>query len=312
MIKPKHYPFSYHKGMQLVRFEPKNKMFTDIKRLFAEHKLTETDTIILNALCKYEYLNTFLIRTLLEQTLNPCTQSFINKRLSFLESKGLVQRFYFQYIDNDGKPHNTPFIYEATYRTKQLFLKKVQVVPNLDIVTTILRHISFNQFHIFLEKQMAEVLKFSAAHFNDKSDGTYRFLSHGKPASFYVFSIRSEDNWNKAFLNRLRSLLAYMKANNLTCSGIIVICENEMQSLTAEQYRKSASECTNAPIYYICDYAAVAEGHILEHLIYVKPDKNYTSYDIIRVPIDGKILCNEEETPSTLITEQIKDIHESL
>lgn len=293
MNTPKHYPFRYHKDMKMVRFEPKNKIIIDIKRLFSEHKITEEDTRILNMLCKYEYLNAFLIRILMEQTLSTCNQNFINKRLSFLEANGLVQRFQFKYTDIDGKEHSTPFIYEAAYKTKKLFLKRVAVVPDLDIVTTILRRIAFNQFHIFFEKQMAGALKYSVAHFNGKSDGTYRFFSQGKPTSFYVFSIRSEDNWNKTYLNRLRNLLEHMKTNSLSCSGIIVICENEMQSLTAEQYRKSVAECSKAPVYYICDYAAVAEGHILSHLLHVRPDKNYTSYDVIHVPVDGKIVCIE-------------------
>lgn len=293
MIEQKHYPFSYHSGMKTIYYKPKKNIYIDIKRLFSNHELSEEDTLILHMLCKYKYLNAFLIRILLEENMTICTQCFVSKRLLFLESRGLINRFQFCYNDVEDKEHKTPFVYEAAYKTKQLFLKKFPVSVE-ESIDSILRRISYNQFHIFLEKQMSSALKISSPHFDGLSDGTYSVLSQGNILSFYVFSIRNTENWCKSFHKRLKSLLEYLRDNSLSFSAIIIICENEMQSLAAEQYRKSVSSIKDASVYYVCDYAAVEEGFLLNHLIYVRPEKNFTSYDIIKVPVDGNIHPNEK------------------
>lgn len=297
MSEQKHYPFSYHQGMGIVRCKPKKSITSDIKRLFSNHEVSEDDTLILHSLCKYKYLNAFLIRILLEQHMASCNQNYVNKRLLFLESRGLINRLQFNYIDTCGKEHKTPYVFEAAYKTKQLFQKRVNVAPEEDL-DCILRNISFNQFHIFLEKQLGNALRMSSPHFNSLSDGAYSVFSNNKRISFYVFSIRSVENWQKTFLSRLDSLLEYLRNNSISFSAIIVICENEMQSLIAERYRMSVKDVKDAAVYYICDYAAVSEGDILSHLIYVHPEKDFSTYDIIRIPVDGNIHINEKKMDS--------------
>ena len=283
--------------MKILKSEPKKKIITDLKKLFSEHQLEESDTIILSVLSKYEYLNDFLIRVLLEQNHISCNQNFVTKKLAFLEARDLIRRFQLWYKDEEGKEHCTPFIYEASYKSKKFFLNHVTIKPE-ETVEAILRRLSYNQFHIFLSKQMAGALTFSSIHFDGKSDGTYRFTSQGKIVTFYAFSQRLTDEWKTTYIDRLKNFKQHMQQNGLTCSGVIVICENEMQSIQAEQYRKSVEECNNLPIYYICDYSAVKEGFLLGQLIHVNPDNNYSTYDIIKVPVDGNIFINtgEDET----------------
>ena len=291
MEKNAHYPFSYHAGMKILRSVPKKKIITNLKRLFSEHQLEEADTIILNMLSKYGYLNAFLLRVLLEQNHVSCNQNFVTKHLAFLETQGLISRFQFYYNDEEEKQHFTPFIYEATYKTKKLFLQHIDIKAE-ESLETILRQLSYNQFHILFTKQMAGALTFSSIHFNGNSDGTYRFYSQGKTVTFYVLSQRLTDEWKTAYIERLKKLKLHMQHNNLTCSGIIVICENEMHSLQAEKQRKSTVECKNLPVYYVCDYTAVKEGFILGQLIHVNPEHDYSTYDIIKVPVDGNIFIS--------------------
>ena len=67
MIKQKiHYPFHYHEGITIARSITKSKVTINLKELFASHELVEIDTQILYMLCQYEYLNAFLIYTLIK------------------------------------------------------------------------------------------------------------------------------------------------------------------------------------------------------------------------------------------------------
>ncbi len=292
MDKTHLFPFTYHEGMQLSYHEPKKKLFIDIKLMFERNQLQPEDTAILHMLQKYCYMNAYLIRMILNQQMQECTQNYCSKHLKKLEELGLVKRFQFIYTIG-GNKRGTPFVYELTAKAKKLFRVKENSFDqdNLDI-NKILSLLSFNQFHIMFEKQMSTSLLHSSYHFDSYSDGMYKFMSNGKPVIFYLFTIRSHVGWKEKFLERLRKLKAHIEQNMMTYSGIIVVCENEMQSLAAERYRMSDETLRTADIYYMCDYAAVTEGYILQYLINVLPDNNYSTYNILKVPVDGNIFIN--------------------
>lgn len=301
MIKQKiHYPFHYHEGITIARSITKSKVTINLKELFASHELVEIDTQILYMLCQYEYLNAFLIYTLIKQNNVTCNLNFIKHRLVFLGTRGLVQRFQFKYFDKQKKEHRTPFIYESTYKIKQLFRKcfKNKLVEDID---TILRQISYNQFHILLEQQLGTCLDYSVMHFDKESDGTYSFYSHGKSVLFYVFSIRYGDNWLIKYSKRLISCINYIKDTLCSYTGILVICENEVQGMLAEKYRRSIVECKDASVYYLCDSVAMIENGVLCHLMYVRPEQGYSTYDTIQVVVDGYFVETKREKDNEII-----------
>lgn len=313
MVKLQHYPFAYHKDMQIEYHVPKHKLIMDIKKMFAEHFINQEDTIILDALARYEHLNAFLIYQIVSSSITSCNQSYITKRLHHLENYGLIKKFTFVYVEKDIK-HKTPFVYEISSRAKKIFAytKNNNMAEYIVLEPDyILRQLSYNQFHIFLEKQLSATLLMLHYQFNSISDGYFKVRINGKAASFYVFSIRNTNSsdidnyWLKAYRKRLSALQKYIKDNELHCAGIIVIVETEMQALSAEKSRMSDINCKDYDVYYIIDFAAVADGFLLQHLIHVLPEKNYSTYDILKIIPDGNIRSNTDTICDTAAPEII-------
>lgn len=288
------FPFVFRDGIY-AKYAKRNRVGTikNIRALFEKHFLDEIDTEILLHLQKYVYLNAFLIRTLLGRSLEKCTPEFCKTRLKKLERMGFIVRFQFFYQDDNNIEHATPFVYNLSEAGRRIFPikddKSFDITMDIDCVQ---RRLSYNQFHIMLENQYGSALTYSSYLFGNEYDGLYKLQSNNMPLIFYVFSIRSGHEWEKNYLKRLRKFKASICDTGLSYSGLIVICENEYQSLRAERCRSGDSSLLDIDIYYICDYAAVAEGAILHNLIIARPENNYESYDIIKLNVDGHVKAN--------------------
>ena len=84
-------------------------------------------------------------------------------------------------------------------------------------------------------------------------------------------------------------------------TGILVICENEVQGMLAEKYRRSIVECKDASVYYLCDSVAMIENGVLCHLMYVRPEQDYSTYDTIQVVVDGYFVETKREKDNEII-----------
>lgn len=289
------FPFVFHEGIY-VRFLKKYKGGTikNIRTMFEKQFLDEVDTAIILHLQKYVYLNAFLIRTLLSRQLEECTPSFCKARMKKLEKLGFIARFQFIYNDEREVEHATPFIYCLSTSAIKLFpIKHDKSFENNHMdIDCVQRRLSFNQFHIMLEGQYGDALKFSSYLFGREYDGLYKLSYNNSPLIFYVFSIRSTGGWEKKYLDRLREFKTHITGAKLSLSGLIVVCEYEYQSLKAERARSGDKELGGINVYYVCDYAAVAEGYLLQHVIEVNSEQNHSSYNIIKIQVDGGVKEN--------------------
>lgn len=295
MVKTQMFPFVYRES-SFPRYTKKSgiKPIINIRAMFEQHFLDEIDTAILLHLQKYVYLNAFLIRTLLSRELEKCTPEYCSLRLKNLEKLGFVVKFQFVYTDDKMVEHSTPFVYNLSVSGRKLFpiTEDKSFNDNIMDIDCVQRRLAYNQFHIMLENQYHHALEYSSYAFGRQYDGLYKLKTNTSPVIFYVISIRSSNEWAKGYLNRLRNLKLHIESAGLSYSGIIVVCENEMQSLKAEKSRSGDKELGNLDVYYVADRASVAEGCILHHVIHVKPESNYANYDIVRINVEGEIKEN--------------------
>lgn len=295
MGKTHSFPFVSHEGIH-ARFLNKSKggPIKNIRSLFEKQFLDEVDTSILLHLQKYVYLNAFLIMTLLSRQFEEVKSEFCKNHLKKLERLGFVVRFQFIYNDDKNIQHATPFVYCLSDSARKLFPIKddLSFEKNIMDIDCVQRRLSFNQFHIMLEGQYGDSLTYSSYVFGKEYDGLYKMQCAGSPFVFYVISIRSTEGWEKKYLERLRVFKKHAHNGGFSYSGIIVVCEYEFQSLKAERSRSGDKTLEDLDIYYVCDYAAMAEGALLQYVIEVNPEQNYSSYDIIKINIDGPVKEN--------------------
>lgn len=290
MENTQHYPYSWHEGTKIEYHEPKHKIIVDIKKLFAEHWITENDTAILIKLTEYEYLNAFLLYQTLKAQFPELKQNYVTNRLKQMEGRGLVKRF--QFIYGDEVKHSTPFVYMPTSRVYDIFSMKKAADVEGCTMDYIMRRLSFNQHDIMLHKQMGSALTYTSKHFNEASDAIYRFCSNNAPVTLHTLSIRTTPEWENQFVSRLKRFNEYIRTHSVGYTAIVVICETEMQALEAERKRKKDEDVNQLSILYVTDLAAVTEGFLYGKLIRVLPQNDYSSYDIIRLPIDGAVFMN--------------------
>lgn len=253
MSNTSNFPFIYREGITVKYAKRKRSgAIANIRVMFEKQMLDETDTNILLHLQKYVFLNSFLLKTLLDRQMEECTTTFCNSHLKQLENLGFVTRFQFFYTDKAGNERTTPFVYTLTANGRKIFPVKYDesfdTVMDIDCVQ---RRLSFNQFHIMLEGQYGSSLLYSSYLFGREYDGLYKVMSNGKPIIFYVFSIRQGEDWEKQYLKRIRGFKDYISDAGVSYSGLIVICENEYQSLRAERSRNGDKEISSLDVYYL-------------------------------------------------------------
>lgn len=283
IIKPS--PFAYH-GNEKIKYDVVSISKTvSIRNMFERRMLLDIDGKILHFIERYTYLNAYLIRNLLAAEME-CKPSFCRERLNHLVKLGLLSRFRITHEDRFGKTHASSYFYSFSEKGRGLYLKENHKGSE-DIVPEpgeILRHAAFNQLYIMLHlvygpNCVNQVYRYG----NNAYDGQVQFTSLGKSASFHIMSLRTNENWKELYVSRLLESLK----QRIPCKSFIVLCETELQALEAEKYRKTVAEVSKQNICYLCDHSTNSADGIFSHLIMVKPENNYSSYDICSIPIDG-------------------------
>lgn len=283
-IKPS--PFAFH-GNEKIKYDvvPASKTIS-IRNMFERRLLLDADGKILHFIEKYTYLNAYLIRNLLAAEME-CKDTFCRERLNHLVKLGMLSRFRITHEDRFGITHASSYFYTFSEKGRGLYLKEKhrkkenEVMPSPDDV---LRHTAFNQLYIMLYLIYGPSCVNQVYRYGNKAyDGQVQFTSMGKSASFHVLSLRTNDNWKETYIARLLE----SQKQKIPCKSFIVLCETELQTLEAEKYRKTVQEVAKLNICYLCDHSTNSSDGIFSHLIMVKPENNYSSYDICSLPIDG-------------------------
>lgn len=289
----KSFPFVYHDGIK-IKYKKSSGVYSlkKLRTMFEFYAIDDIDMSILIDLQKYLFLNAYLIKILLSRHISECKGEFCNNRLQQLEKKGFVTKFQFVYVDDNQVEHATPFVYRLSEAAHKIFEIRIDKKRNDSMfdVDYVQRRLAFNQFHIMLENQYHDEIRYSHYAVRKEYDGIYRFSVNGSLLLFYVFAIRGTENWEKNYLEKIRVFKNYTKENQLPVSALLVICEYEMQALKAEKSRMGDVELKDLSVYYLCDYASVAEGSIFQYLIKVNDDGS--SYDMLQLRLDGKIKEN--------------------
>lgn len=283
-IKPS--PFAFHGNDQVIYEQAAQTKLSSIRNLFEQRMLTNADGRILYYIDKYTYLNAYLIRSLLAKEME-CQPSFCRDRLSHLYKIGLLCRFRIEHKDAFGKAHRTPYFYAFSQRGRSLYTKAEEKKSSQERIPEageILRQVAYNQLHIMLDliygpNCLNQIYRYGSSVY----DGQVSFSSLGKKITFNILTLRTNESWKTDFAEKLKK----SQTQKVPCSNFLVLCENELQALEIEKYRRTIAEIATLNICYLSDYATNQEDGIFSHLMIIKPEKNYSSYDICSVPIDG-------------------------
>lgn len=283
IVKPS--PFAFH-GNEKIKYETtQTKKSVSIRSMFERRMLLDVDGKILHFIERYTYLNAFLIRNLLAAEME-CKPEFCRERLKHLVKLGLLTRFRISHEDRFGKAHASSYFYMFSEKGRSLYLKenrRKEETAEPD-ACDVLRHTAFNQLYIMLyliygPSCVNQVYRYG----NMAYDGQVQFKSMGNSTSFHILSLRTNETWKEEFIARLLE----GQKQKMPCKSLMVLCETELQSLEAERLRKTVAEVSKLNICYLCDHATNSPDGIFSHLIMVRPENNYTSYDICSLPIDG-------------------------
>ena len=287
IIKPS--PFAYHGNDEII-YEPiKNAKVNSLRALFEQRMLLNADGRILYYIDTYTYLNAFLIRSLLSLEME-CTPEFCKNRLNHLVKLGLLTRFRTVHTDGFKKKHGSVYFYQFTQKGRSLFAKnnaaKTKEIEETPNAADVLRQIAFNQLYIMLHVIYGPSVNKLYHYGKTYYDGQVQFTSNGKKATFYVITLRANciEDWKEQYNARLFE----SQKQKISPKSFIVLCETELQALEAERYRKCVADLTHLNICYLCDHASNSSDGAFSKLIVVKPENNYTEYDICSVPIDGQ------------------------
>jgi len=146
--------------------------------------------------------------------------------------------------------------------------------------------VAYNQLHIMLHIIYGPSINQLYHYGKTYYDGQIHFTSNGKKASFHILALRANctENWKELYNARLFE----SQKQKLPPKSFMVLCETELQALEAERYRKCAAELTQLNVCYLCDHASNSSEGAFSKLIVVKPENNYSEYDICSIPIDGQ------------------------
>lgn len=278
-------PFAYHEN-STIRYDiiKPTKGIQSIRNLFERRLINDKDAAILECISTYGYLNAHLIRNILSQQME-CNETFCKEHLAKLVKCDLLVRMRIVYKDIYARTHESPYFYSLSERGRKLFGSKnegAETHSALDILKTM----AFNQFYIKI-KNCYKSTMINAAYCMKNSalpyDGRLFFDSRGKKISMNVITIRQQEGWQKEYLDKLRT----QKLRSGTgCSAILVLCETELQALEAEKSRKSVKELAEEEVCYMCDHSTFSDKPALEQLIKVRPENNYSAYDICEIMVD--------------------------
>lgn len=220
-----------------------------LQELFATKKLSAADVIILEVLYKYNYLHKKGIETCIHH--DPAIEERFKKdnyknRLAQLSSYGIIRRYYFKWIDEDGSEKRTPFIYTLT-RASILFLKlshglqfNIEDYLKLEHQDTILKQIVSNQvlvnFNAFttVACRVDTRLTLSSTVYKKKHVfyGLITVVIDEKNISFSIEPVRRNPNWEQqlvATINLVQSIFKDQKYKYKfpAAPTIIFVCEDD-------------------------------------------------------------------------------------
>lgn len=260
-------PFACHEDDIVIYDKQKKKPKISIA---PQKKMKEPESIVVNYLKNYHFLNAKMIRDILSRNIGYPPDA-VKDLLAEMTKEGLVTRCRISYRDVYDKEHRSPYIYMS-------FTEKSES-SSYEICS----YLAFNQCYFSFTRVYANELKaMGYGKGRDKCDGKITFSSNNANVSMVFVTSRRGKEWQEKTYQSLHDAIS---GTNPT-KTIMVVCESEIHALEIEKMRTSYPEFNSFCFYYICDFTFVdTSSMILQSVIKVLPSKN--EYEICTIPIDS-------------------------
>lgn len=294
-------PFTCYPGMTYRRVRNRDCSIGEIGRMIANGILDERHDLVIKMLGKYGYLNSYLIRTCLENISGgryAYDVSEMRRILRMLVNRGFLVQYEFRH-ECEGVVHGSPFIYSISGGglafLKKQGIKGVHPLAGRPFnMTDALGIISTNQFHI---RFMIQFGKSEAFRMDDYYGECYRKtgagnlycinLSDGSAFHIFLLSARKGDGWQKNYLMILRKIRAYACRSGIEAYAVLVVCETECMAMECARYKDCDACVRNMTAYYLTDTSLLGEGGMFDRVIDVSPQKDYTTRRTFALELGG-------------------------
>lgn len=295
-------PFIIQPGMKFKRVRKRDCSNSEISKLLANGCLEEKHDLIIKMLGKYGLLNSYLIRTNLyhiSKGLYDYSALSMRKILKALVNYGLLVQYEFVHEEN-GIIHGSPFIYSISgggikYLKKQGINRIHPFVSKVFTIKDAFMLMPMNQFHIkFLEQyEKSPGMKmddyFGKCYQKTGAGNLYNIcLSDNRTINIYLISVRKMEGWHTEYLKKLRKICIYSQEINLDQYAVFVICETEYMAMECARYKNCEAFIKDIDVYYIKDTSLLEDEGVLNRIIDVKPQNDYSERSTFSLKLKGE------------------------
>lgn len=291
-------PFAYYKGM---RYNCTKNVYSKsaISTMIHKAEISQTDSLILEALGQYTYLNSYMIRTHIYYSTAKKVNLSREKCRSILKhmlSRGLVLQYELHHKE-EGVEQGSAFIYALSiggemycnYLGVNVALRRSQRRKEFTI-PTLLSTLAINQFHIMMEARYTglNIVKrsdiYKKAYVSTNVAGDYAiFLPDHTLLNMYLTGVRNTEDMSETFIHTLGRLAGYVAEIRCGTYFLLVICETEHQVLECERLR-ICNGMSKIPVLYTTDTTIATNKDVFERLIRVedieKGEKTYIKLNL--------------------------------
>lgn len=291
-------PFAYYKDMH---YTCTKNVFNKsaIISMIHQAEISQTDSLILEALGQYTYLNSYMIRTHIYYTTGKkvrLTRERCRLILKQMLTRGLLLQYELLH-NEDGTEQGSAFIYSLSmggelycnYLGVNIALRRSQRKRDFTI-PALLSTLAINHFHIMMEARYSRqnIVKrsdiYKKAYVSTSVAGDYAiFLPDHSLLTVYLTGVRNTEDMADGFIRTLGRLASYV--NEIRCGTyfLLVICETEHQVMECERLR-IFNGMSRIPVLYTTDTTIATNKDVFERLIRVddieKGEKTYIKLNL--------------------------------
>lgn len=304
-------PFSYKNYDLKVEGNKNDISNAEIHNLKVQGKLTGDELEMLELILKYKYLNSHSIKTYFSRSKevnNKLSPESIQRRLKKLNKSGMLVRYYFTHLEEDGSILKRTANFYGLSRGAFEYLRKHLKYKensneyfNLPTVTELLKILSVNQLVInFMLKangvnSCSMHIPLHAKSYHKK----FTVMASCKVQSefttmAYIEAVRRNPNWKVELKTRLDFIYDYIRYEGLTDTDlpfVILIGEDDDHIVQMQREVVSMSPLREL-IYFTTDASMTVES--LESSLFKVVTHNEKDFDINEMKIDF-LGCDEKD-----------------
>lgn len=295
-------PFVLYEKATYKRTKYPDATKDNIKKMLVDGSLTKMHDMVLNILCSFGYLNSYMIREYLKY-LSSGEYDYNSQRMrkvmkEFVRTGFVVQ--YEMFHKEEDKELGSPFIYclsngGVKYLKKQGNYYVHPVLKKRFCLTDVLELLALNQYHITLMCEYGlenNILENDYYSKNFKEHGIplmYRLkMPFGGNFVMYVNVVReNDDEWIKKYLMSMKKLSKFLEINNINNYIVITVVETEYMAMLCAKRKNCVAEIKDMINYYITDTAILVDD-IFSRLINVLPKNDYSYREIFSLELREK------------------------